>query len=207
MNRLTRKMRLTLTALTLTERRGKSKRWGMRRPVFSVSGAVLGAGLVVGYVLGLVSFSETARATPAEKVTSTLLAQATLDDAIDIKIKTDGKTDDKTDDWEAELRTKGASDLRVQEHRVAPGGSFGWHSHPGPSLVIVKSGTLTFYRGDDPNCTPQVVPAGSSFVDSGGDVHVARNEGSEELVVIVTSLVPVGAAGRIDEPKPGNCPF
>src|SRR5687767_7372849 len=40
MNRLTRKMRLALTALSLVERRVKSKRWGMRRPVVSVSSAV-----------------------------------------------------------------------------------------------------------------------------------------------------------------------
>ncbi len=206
MNRLTRKMRLALTALTRKERRVKSKRWGMRRPVVSVSGAVLGAGLVVGYVLGLVSFSETARATPGVGVTSTVLAQGTLD-AFDLKIKTDGKTDDKTDDWETEIRTKGASDLYVLENRVAPGGTFGWHSHPGPSMVIVKSGTATLYMGDDPACTPQVLPAGSGFVDSGGDAHVVRNEGSEELVVIVTSLVPKGATRRIDQPSPGNCPF
>jgi quercetin dioxygenase-like cupin family protein len=198
MNRLARKMCLDLTTFTRKERRLNSKRWVMRRPVVSVSGAALMAGLCVGYGLGLVSFCETARATPAAGVTSTLLAQGTLD-AFDAKLK--------TGDWEAKVGTKGVSDLRVQEHRLVPGGTFGWHRHPGPSLVIVKSGTLTFYRGDDPSCTPLVVPAGSGFVDTGGDVHTARNEGSEELVVIVTSLVPTGAAGRIDEPDPGNCPF
>ena len=171
----------------------------MRRPVLSVSGATLVAGLFAGYVSGLVSASHTAGATPAVGVTSTVLAQGRLD-AFDT-----GKI--KTGDWEAEIRTKGVSDLRVVEHRVDPGGTFGWHSHAGPSLVTVKSGTLTFYRGDDPTCTPRVVPAGSSFVDSGGEVHVARNEGTVELVVMQTALVPAGAPGRIDEPKPGNCPF
>jgi hypothetical protein len=73
--------------------------------------------------------------------------------------------------------------------------------------VIVKTGALTLYRGDDPTCTPQVVPAGSGFVDEGGDVHLVRNEGSTVTVVYVTSLVPRGAARRIDEPSPGNCPF
>jgi hypothetical protein len=73
--------------------------------------------------------------------------------------------------------------------------------------VIVKSGTATFYLGDDPTCTPHVVPAGSRFVDQGGDVHVVRNEGSVDLVTVVASLIPAGAARRIDEPSPGNCPF
>jgi quercetin dioxygenase-like cupin family protein len=199
MNSLTRKMRLALTALTPKERRVKSKRWVMRRPVVSVSGATLVAGLLVGYVSGLVSFSETARATPAVGVTSMVLAQGRLD-AIDT-----GKI--KTGDWEAQISTKGASDLLVLENRVEPGGSYGRHSHPGPSLVIIKSGTATHYMADDPTCTPHVLPAGSSFVDSGGGVHVVRNEGTVELVQLVTSIIPAGAARRIDQPKPGNCPF
>jgi hypothetical protein len=73
--------------------------------------------------------------------------------------------------------------------------------------VVVKSGALTLYRGDDPTCTPEVISAGSGFVDNGGDVHVVRNEGSVETVVYVTSLVPAGFARRIDEPSPGNCSF
>ena len=72
--------------------------------------------------------------------------------------------------------------------------------------MIVKTGALTLYRGDDPTCTPQVIPAGSGFVDDGGDVHLVRNEGSIETDVYVTSLVPRGAARRIDEPSPGNGP-
>jgi quercetin dioxygenase-like cupin family protein len=114
----------------------------------------------------------------------------------------------KTGDWKVHLDTKGLSTLAVSENRVAPGGHFGWHSHPGPSLVIVKSGTSTFYRGDDPDCTPQVHLAGSAYVDPGGVVHIARNESAtEELVLLVTRLTPAGAPARIDEPDPGNCNF
>ena len=36
---------------------------------------------------------------------------------------------------------------------------------------------------------------------------MVRNEGTVETVVYVTSLVPKGAARRIDETSPGNCPF
>lgn len=118
---------------------------------------------------------------------------------VDIKVK--------TGDWKVRIKSKGLSQLAVTENRVGPGGHFGWHSHPGPSLVIVKSGTSTFYRGDDPDCTPEVHPAGTAYVDPGGVVHIARNEGNEELVLLVTRLVPSGAAPRIDEPDPGNCNF
>ena len=140
----------------------------------------------------------TALATPPSGVVTVPIAQGRFD-VIDTKIK--------TGDWKADLSTKGASDLYVLQNTIAPGGTFGWHSHPGPSLVIVKSGTATFYMGDDPTCAPHVVTAGSGFVDGGGDIHVVRNEGAVDLVTIVTSLVPAGAARRIDVPNPGNCPF
>jgi quercetin dioxygenase-like cupin family protein len=140
----------------------------------------------------------TAFATPGSGLTSTPIAQGTLDE-IDIK--------GKTGPWKVDIGTKGQSQLSVTENTVGPGGHFGWHSHPGPSLVIVKSGTSTFYSGDDPDCTPHVHPAGTAYIDPGGSVHIARNEGTVDLVVIVTRLVPAGAQPRIDEPDPGNCPF
>ncbi|HET6643710.1 MAG TPA: cupin domain-containing protein [Gaiellaceae bacterium] len=157
-----------------------------------VGGAALLAGLVV------LAVAATALATPPSGVVSTVFAVGQFDN---IEAKT------LSSSWQARISTKGKTDVHVLENRIAPGGSFGWHSHPGPSLVSVKTGSLTLYRGDDPSCTPEVIPAGSGFVDDGGDVHLVRNEGSVETVVYVTSLVPRGAARRIDEPSPGNCPF
>ena len=145
-----------------------------------------------------------ARATPPDKVTTSTIGVGRFTD-IDTKVKTDINPGTPTKFWKARIKTKGSSDLHVLQNTIAPGGTFGWHSHPGPSLVIVKSGTATFYLADDPTCTPHVVPAGSGFVDSGGDVHVVRNEGSVDLVTVVVSLVPADAARRIDEPSPGNC--
>ena len=126
-----------------------------------------GTAILAGFAL--LAIAATALATSAVGVTSTPIASGNADD-IDVKVK--------TGDWKVHLETKGASTLAVSENRVAPGGNFGWHSHPGPSLVIVKSGTSTFYRGDDPDCTPEVHPAGTAYVDPGGVVHIARNEGS-----------------------------
>jgi quercetin dioxygenase-like cupin family protein len=149
-------------------------------------------------VFALLVIAATALATPGAGVTSTLFAVGTFD-------RIEAKT--LSSDWQARISTKGATDVHILENRIVPGGTFGWHSHPGPSIVVVKSGALTLYHGDDPTCTPQVVAAGSGFVDDGGDVHVVRNEGSVDAVVYVTSLVPKGAGRRIDEPSPGNCPF
>ena len=155
-----------------------------------------GAAFLTG--LAVLMIAAVALATPGTGVTSTVFAIGTFDE---IHAKT------LSSKWQARIDTKGATDVHILENRIVPGGTFGWHSHPGPSIVVVKSGELTLYSGDDPTCTPTRVPAGSGFVDDGGDVHLVRNEGAVETVVYVTSLVPKGAARRIDEPSPGNCPF
>lgn len=159
--------------------------------------------LALVVVLGgfaVLAVATTALATMASGVTSTTIAQGNVQADLESMVK--------TGDWKLKFDTKGPSTLAVSENRVAPGGTFGWHSHPGPSLVIVKSGTSTFYRGDDPNCTPQVHPVGTAYLDPGGVVHTARNESvTEDLVVIVLRVIPIGAAPRIDEENPGNCPF
>jgi len=147
-----------------------------------------------------------ALATPPSLVTTTTFGVGRFDD-IDATTKTDINPGAATSFWQSRINTKGASDVYVLQNTILPGGNFGWHSHPGPSLVIVKSGTATFYEGKDPSCTPHVVPAGSGFVDNGHDTHIVRNEGSVDLVTVVVSLVPAGVGRRIDEPSPGNCPF
>ena len=162
--------------------------------------AVVGA-LVAGALLIL-----PAQATPPSGVTTSIIGVGRFA-RIDAKAKTDINPGTATEFWKARIKTKRSSDLHVLQNTIAPGGSFGWHSHPGPSLVIVKSGTATFYLAKDPKCRPHVVPSGSGFVDQGQDVHVVRNEGNVDLVTVVVSLVPAGFDRRIDEPKPGNCPF
>ena len=110
--------------------------------------------------------------------------------------------------WRSRQRTRGLSDGYVLSNTWQPGGSTGWHSHLGHTLIIVTAGTVTQYQGDDPSCTPAVYTAGMTFVDEGGEhVHIVRNEGDVEAQVIAVRLIPTGQPGRIDAPAPGNCPF
>ncbi len=61
--------------------------------------------------------------------------------------------------WNEIIWTHGASDLYVQQNTWQPGGSTGWHTHPGPSFVIVTQGSVTVYEGSDKTCTPHVYTA------------------------------------------------
>jgi quercetin dioxygenase-like cupin family protein len=156
--------------------------------------------LLVVAIVGVTAYgAATVLATPPSMASLALLAPVAQFGEIDSK--------SKFDDWELEIETNGLTDLHVTEVTIQPGGNGGWHSHLGPSFVIVKSGTATFYQGDDPTCTGQEIPAGSSLFEPADDVHIPRNEGSVPLVLVLVQLVPTGESRRIDEPSPGNCPF
>lgn len=143
-----------------------------------------------------------AEATPPSGVSVTTVGRATLSE-FDVKRK------EKAIDWELELEAPQPIEVVTQIFTLQPGGSSGWHTHPGPSLFTVRTGTLTIYEGDDPSCTPHVFPAGTGTVEAGTSthVHMVRNETSSVAESVVTFLVPVGAPLRTDLPDPGNCPF
>ena len=110
--------------------------------------------------------------------------------------------------WLSMQKTKGPSDLYVQSNVWVPGGSSGWHTHPGHSLITITAGTVTVYEGDDPNCEPHTYTVGQGIVDPGdGHTHLIRNEGLVDAKSITVQLLPAGAARRIDAPAPSSCPF
>ena len=132
-------------------------------------------------------------------ITTTQIVQGNFGD-IDVKTNFDGH--------KVDIDTKGDSDLYVVSNVIAPGGHTGWHTHPGPSLITVKSGTITAYQGDDPTCSPTVYTVGQGFVDPGdGRVHMLRNEGAVPAETIAVQLVVDGGTRRIDTPDPENCSF
>ena len=95
--------------------------------------------------------------------------------------------------WNLKTKVNGDSDLYVIRNTWPPGAHTGWHTHPGPSMVTVISGELTAYDASDRSCTSQVYHAGETFTDIGcGDVHLVRNEGSVNAVVIAVQIVPAG---------------
>ncbi len=162
-------------------------------------------------VLASVLVAGSVRATPPSGFTGTTIAKGLFGD-IAVRLKAflpegAGQEDDEIV-WASIQKTKGDSDLYVQNNVWAPGGTTGWHSHPGHSLIVITSGAVTAYEGDDPSCTPRLYTAGMGFVDPGGPhVHILRNEGSVEARTVAVQLVPTGAARRVDAPAPSACPF
>jgi quercetin dioxygenase-like cupin family protein len=94
------------------------------------------------------------------------------------------------------------ADAAILQVTQAPGGHSGWHAHPGPAVVIVKSGQLTIQQAKD--CSSTTYTAGQVAIEPAGHVHIARNTGTTTLELWITFLdVPVGANPRIDAPDPG----
>jgi quercetin dioxygenase-like cupin family protein len=110
----------------------------------------------------------------------------------------------------ARIKTKGAFEIVVQKIVAQPGATFGWHYHPGENVNVVAQGTLSLYHAK--KCTLEIThPTGSGFTTSPDEVHLARNEGTETLVIYATYLVPKSSPPlplRIDQPSPGpDCPL
>jgi quercetin dioxygenase-like cupin family protein len=113
--------------------------------------------------------------------------------------------DAPTRQWLALQKTNGPSDVYVQNNTWQPGGTTGWHTHPGHSLIIVTEGTITAY---DESCVPVQYSAGATIVDEGGDhAHVLRNETGAIARTVAIQIVPVGPGvmRRIDADAPPSC--
>lgn len=101
------------------------------------------------------------------------------------------------------LRTNGATDVAVGTITSPPGGSSGWHSHPGVVLVAVQSGTVTLY---DQKCHTTQYGPGQAFVEVGDDSSLVRNKTTSNAVLYVTLILSdVALFGTIDKPQPADC--
>jgi len=101
------------------------------------------------------------------------------------------------------VESKHAAGVTVAHLTFAPGGTTGWHAHPGPVLVIVTTGSVTKYSAQD--CTAHTYTAGQAFVEHGPtDENLVRNDGSVPAETLVTFITPPGAPIHHDSPPGCN---
>jgi len=162
-------------------------------------------------IVGAAGYVSKVQATPQSGFVGTTIAAARFGDIeASNSLVQPGERRDRlpANVWLSFQKTKGASDLYVQNNVWQPGGTTGWHTHPGHSLIIVTAGTVTTYEGHDPSCTPHVYTVGQGFVDEGGNhVHVIRNEDTVEARTVAVQLIPAGATRRIDAERNPACTF
>ena len=106
-----------------------------------------------------------------------------------------------------QLEIKEGTDVAMDLVKVEPGGASGWHTHPGPEVLLVTKGVLTFRRASGLTCVTEQVSAGHAFMGaSAGEHHAAFNNGSEPVEIIVVFFnVPTGAPTRAEADAPVLC--
>jgi hypothetical protein len=105
----------------------------------------------------------------------------------------------------------GDSEMLMQQVTVPAKSNFrdSWYSSPAALFASMKSGSLTIFRASATSCTSQTYTAGQGAFVAANDAIFVRNDGSAPAEVYATRLgLPVGAAPRVDAPKPAgaNCP-
>jgi quercetin dioxygenase-like cupin family protein len=94
------------------------------------------------------------------------------------------------------------TDAAVQKIVLGVGEGPGWHTHPGPAVVIVKTGNFTMVQND---CSEVAFEAGDVVVDQGfGNIHRAYNPGPGTTEVWVSYIVPQ-AAGLVIPSSAPDC--
>ena len=112
-----------------------------------------------------------------------------------------------TDASEGALPIQMGTDVVMTQITVDPGGSSGWHSHPGGAIIVVKTGSPTLNRAIGSQCQTTTYGPGDAFIERPGEVDDVVNAGAAPYVLYVTfPRVPPGGNPRIDEPDPGTCP-
>ena len=73
--------------------------------------------------------------------------------------------------------------------------------------MTVAKGTLAEFHAEGDRCPRTTVTAGQAFVESGGEVHLARNAGSTPVELNATFLARPGTTEfLIPQRRPRVCP-
>ena len=189
--------------------------------------AGLSAGAITYGLYGIFS-DETASATPGRGFTSTVIARgmfgqnftfgtptvAVVKRKIRIKTKSGVVTRTvkiKVDSIQRAISCEPSNpcDTAFQQAMIPPGGSSGWHTHPGATFVAVAQGEGTIYRVIGSECRAEKIGVGTGFAQMPTELHVVRNEGSVPFVVYTLYVLPRGTPNtgiRVDQPQPAACP-
>lgn len=101
-----------------------------------------------------------------------------------------------------QLKSDGPSDVIQAKLSLQPASEIGWHSHPGPAIVIVTKGVLTEHHA---NGCVSLHPAGTAFFEEAGEVHNAVNQSATEAVEgYITLILPTGNPPLVPEATPAT---
>lgn len=176
---------------TGTRMRGRDDRHDREEDDMNKTAAALTAGLAGLTLAGgalLPSASGVAPAPPIVVEPLTSRSTFTDDVSLQVRLKLDGQRT-------TVINVARPSRTVVARITAQTDAQFPWHSHPGPVLVTVVTGELTYVNAND--CVERVYPAGTTFVDPGrGNVHTAFNS-ADHVTELIATFYEVPAQGPL----------
>jgi quercetin dioxygenase-like cupin family protein len=116
---------------------------------------------------------------PANHNITTIVARGTIADTFKYNL------------GDIKVQSKGPVDVVVADVTFPVLASAGWHNHPGPVFVIVKTGTLSVWTA---SCVKHTYTTGQSFFEPGPESSLlVKNESATVPVTVsATFIVPPG---------------
>ncbi|MFB2598219.1 cupin domain-containing protein [Herbiconiux sp. P17] len=94
-------------------------------------------------------------------------------------------------DAAVDVEVAGPTQVAFRRITIHPGAGTGKHCHDGQLIAVVEQGTFTHYAPVYPDGV-HVYHAGDSIVEGAHYVHEGKNEGTEDVVLLVTYVIPEG---------------
>ncbi|MFK5635944.1 MULTISPECIES: cupin domain-containing protein [unclassified Ornithinimicrobium] len=152
-----------------------------RRRTAGVAALTLGAstGLAILATSGTAADGAGPQASAPAPQISVLAGHADFPDDIDVKVKRslDGGPTQV-------LNLMDPGHIVVARVDLSPGAAFPWHTHPGPVVISIAQGQLTYQQSTD--CIERLYDTHQALVDPGNIVHTAWNAGSTDTVLYAT---------------------
>lgn len=142
--------------------------------------------LAVGMSLVSCSAAPMTEAAPAVSASPTAEAELAPVSAIDLA---SGEQDSPVN-----VSVDGGADgvgVTFREITIKPGAGTGLHCHYGQLIAVVKEGALTHYAAIYPGGV-HVYNTGDSIIEGAGYQHEGKNEGTTNVVLWVTYIIPEG---------------
>ncbi len=138
--------------------------------------------LAVGLALVAVpigAVSATGTTEPPPDVVSTMLARGSANE-LRIEDAAVGVT----------LLAEQPTDVAFVGATIVPSGETGWHTHPGPSIIVVAVGALTMQSAHEGACAEHEFAEGAAFVHPAGNHNFVA--GADGVEFYVSYYVPAG---------------
>jgi quercetin dioxygenase-like cupin family protein len=94
-------------------------------------------------------------------------------------------------DAPVDVDVAGPAQVAFRKITIKPGAGTGLHCHDGQLVAVVEKGVFSHYAPTYPTGEHTYV-AGDSLVEGAHYVHEGKNEGTQDVVLLVTYIIPSG---------------